>query len=161
MGLRFESTTGPFFWYRQSALVMYENRFFDTSMFGENNDRLFGALLGQSHMSVARMNFNSDDDRNFPKRYHLICIYGPHWDLMLSMTQNRPRRPYQWADSDECFFDEFTAKIRRIQRLMRRAARARIHGKRLALAMCMHERLGERCALQALGVDLLLCLANP
>ncbi len=157
--VRFDSTSGPIYWYRQSELVMFGNRFYSCG--GACRDlytKIFETALSQTPLPVASVTLNSASDKVFPQKYFLSIDFQIEFEVSpfsyLSLTSNK----YCILDPEfehGVFFDRLTAPIKKIQQAMARSARPRVQANRLALVMSTHGRLGQNSTIQAIGSDLL------
>jgi hypothetical protein len=161
---RFESTTSPFYWYTQSQLILYDNRLYDMSRMYFNTSTL-EYVQKKKPQPVATMLFR-DRVGLYPKKYWLYAEYTNDPGIFqetynMPWTVFTPDRAYVWDASLQRaqLYDHFTAPARKIQRNMRKQARARLQAKHLALLMSTHARLGQSSLIQKLGLDLMrLCL---
>jgi hypothetical protein len=161
---RFESTTGPFYWYKQSALILYNNRVYEMSRLDNINLKTFEVVLAMDPVPVATMECCERRAGPWPGEYFLNAVYdfeyevSPYFTAMFSA--NRLLGFDRGFDPNN-IYDHFTAPIKKIQCLMRKRARARLQPKHLALAMCTHTRLGQTSLIQRLGLDLLRMCLGP
>ena len=156
--VRFESTTGPFFWYKQCQLILYDDQVYDMSRLGHMNVIVFNAVLSLNPVPIATLQHNCKDSVVFPSKYMLDASFK--FDPMISpysvamFSQSRLR--YYDAGFDYYnIADQFTGKILKIQRFMRSWVRARLQARTFALVMSTHARLGQNSLIQMLGMDLL------
>ena len=161
MAIRFESTSGPFYWYRKSEMVMFKDRFY--SIHGSLHEnvwvtRVFQTVLSQTPVPVASITYNPDNDKVFPRKYFIKINFPIEFEVSpfssVSFTSNR-YCIYDPEFEHGVFFDRLTAPMKKIQRTLAHHTRLKIQARRLALAMCSHTRLGECSAIQMIGSDLL------
>ena len=156
--IKFETTSRPFFWYQESGLIMFENRFYYVGgCLASIHTKVLSTMGNMSPVPIASFHFNPDDDRVFPKKYMLSVVFPVDFEVSpysyFSATSNK----YCIEDPEfehGIFFDRLTAPIKKIQRAMARYSRPRVQAKRLALSMSSHARLGEQSAISVLGLDL-------
>jgi hypothetical protein len=161
--VRFETTSGPFYWYKQSKLVMFQNRIYSCGAFGDDLEtKVFQTVLEQKPMPIASFEFNSGKrgDR-FPKKYIVRFDFPIDYEVSpysyLSLTSNN-YCIYDPEFEPGVFFDRLTAPIKKIQKAMARYSRPKLQAKRLALAMSSHSRLGQNSEIRVLGSDLLCAI---
>ena len=151
--LRFESTSGPFYYYRQSDLIMFGNRFYCSGASLGITLRVLQTALAQTPVPVASIRFNESALKLFPKKYFLFIEFQIKLEVYISFHVYSNR--YCIYDNEFEVFDSLTAPIKKIQKAMARSARPRVAARRLALAMSTHDRLGQSCKIHVLGLDLL------
>jgi hypothetical protein len=127
---------------------MYDNRIYETSKYHKINIETFETVLAMDLVPLATVTFYNNS-RLFPKKYFMFIKFDSLVDCILRLTGSR----VLWYVK-QVPYDHFTAPIKKIQRSMRKQARARIQAKHLALSMCMHARLGQSSLIQCLGLDL-------
>jgi hypothetical protein len=127
---------------------MYNNRVYETTNFCDHNSKTFEKVLAMDPVPMATIFFH-DSSRHFPKKYFMIIKFEDLEDCILRLSGSR----ILWY-VNQTPYDTFTAPIKKIQRVMKKQARTRLQAKHLALAMCMHARLGQSSLIQCLGLDL-------
>lgn len=157
--VRFESTSGPFYWYRQSELVVFGNRFYSSGGHCcDLNTKIFQTALDQTPVPVASVKLNSASDKVFPQKYWIFIEFPIEFEVSPFSHLALPSNKYCILDPEfehGVFFDRLTAPIKKIQQAMARYSRPKVQAKRLALAMSTHGRLGQSSTIQVLGSDLL------
>jgi hypothetical protein len=150
MPVRFATTTTePLYWYRQSQLMMYDNRLYEMSKYLQINMGTFRAVLASHPVPLAEIRCCNVVKRTLPRKFLLFAFFdvdGVH--MIARFTQSRV------AGGPK--YDHFTAPVLRIQRVVGRWARSRLEARRLALAMATHSRLGQTSGIRVLGLDLLV-----
>jgi hypothetical protein len=159
--VRLESTTGPFFWYKQAQLVLYDNRLYDMGRPTSGNRETLEYALSITPMPLARLTCLTTTTNRLsflPKKYMLVIFYDLGFDHPPSppaiLDQSRFTSDHPNFELG-VFFDRLTAPIKKIQRVMKRHARTRINAKRLAFIMGAHDRLGQLSHVLLLSSDLL------
>ena len=157
--VRLESTTGPFFWYKQAQLVLYDNRLYDMGRPTSGNRETLENALSITPLPIARLNFNNVHRLSFlPKKYMLVIFYDLGFNIPpfppIILDQSRFTSDHPNFELG-VFFDRLTAPIKKIQRVMKRHAKTRIHARRLAFIMGAHDRLGQLSHVLLLSSDLL------
>ena len=155
MAVRFETTSTPFFWYRQAQLILCDNRLYTSfKVLGSGNARILQTILAMDPVPVAVLRVNCGDLLFHPK-YLLTIVYldSLHYSVYYSQEDFRPN----CARPGALFLDCLTPAVKLIQRNMRNLARARIQRRqqRLVLVMATHARLGQHSMLARLDPDLL------
>ncbi len=148
------STPKPLYWYQQSQLIMYENRLYEMSKYSRINLETFGVVLALDPVPLAEMEWEVSLSRTVDGKFFKFFL-SAFFDVdgkirHARFTQSRVERgPY---------FDQFTAPVLRLQRVVARWAKSfksRLEARRLALAMAAHSRLGQASGIRVLGLDLL------
>ena len=151
--ISYMTTTGPFHWYQQAQLVMYDNIFYDMGRPGNGNHNTLETARSRygtntNTMSRPRISYNvTSPTDHFPEKYMLLIHFDPGFDSApfqnpcATFFQNR-LTVYDTHFEHNVYYDRITAPIKKIQRFMRTLARARIQAKHLAFAMGTHDRLG-------------------
>ncbi len=164
--VRFESTTGPFFWYKQAQLVSHKGRMYDMGRHGEGNvAALTKAMSLNPSQRVATMKTHFFDPPHVFPEMHVYITFPfnaadePYMFYTVILLQRRTNTQYDpFVLRYECFsnlLDQITPPIRHIQRWMGRVARGLLQAQRLVLAMGLHARLGQASPLRLLCPDLL------
>lgn len=153
--IRFETTTIPFFWYRQAQLILCDNRVYTSfRVLGNGNARILQDILAMDPVPVAALRVNRGDTLFHPK-YLLTIVYldSLRYTVYYSQEDVRPNCVRAGALFQDCL----TPAVRLIQRNLRNLARARIERRQqsLALAMATHDRLGQHSPFRLLDPDLL------
>ncbi len=92
--VRLESTTGPFFWYRQAQLNLYDNKLYDVGRYSNGNSKTFENALSITQQPIAKLDFNNVDRLSFlPKKYIFVGFYDLGFNASLyftaTLTQSR------------------------------------------------------------------------
>jgi hypothetical protein len=98
-------------------------------------------------------------------------VIHPHDRFSLLISSSQPTDTYDsiivacttddaTVSKKDKFIDTINRKWRRIQRWMRTKARKLIADKKLALAMALHARLGNRCCMAVLNLDCIRFVAE-
>jgi len=162
--VRLESTTGPFYWYKQAQLVLYDNRLYDMGRPTFGNRETLEYALSITPMPLARLIFNNGYGLRscHPKKYILIIFYDQGFDRLPPAILDQSRFTSDHPNFElGVFFDRLTAPIKKIQRVMKRHAKARINTRRLAFIMGAHDRLGQLSHVLLLSSDLLQAVLCP
>jgi hypothetical protein len=151
---------GPFWWYKKSQLILYDNRIYDMGRMGHMNNILLNAVLTQDPMPVASLRFTPKDSSVYPEKFELDIFYQIGREVSpyrMAMCCQSRLMYYDNGFDHYNIQDQLTGPVAKIQRVLGRQARARLQNKRLALAMTTHARLGASSLLKVLGSDV-LCL---
>ena len=170
--IRFESTTGPFYWYKQAQLVMYDNQLYDMRRNRNSNCQALQEVLEATTTNtkpiVAHVSCGPTihDSLRLKQRF-VIAFDGLRLDaghqLVSFVTQQRIAILNSGFELGG-LYDCLTTPITRMQGMFRRHARARLQAKYLAFAMGTHDRLGvglhKTCQVQLLPSELLRVLVR-
>jgi hypothetical protein len=166
---RIETNEGPLFWYKQSHLLLHKDRFFavDTDnylgelMLSKVTEKKIPLILSYPQvpfcpprylLRLGNVNglflYHSNDSSTCPVAGRSIAFYPKR-----NLPGNR-----NYVGHIAGPRDFLTPSFRLIRDWMKKIARVRIEGRKLALAMGLHPRLGVKSPLFELGVDLLLSI---
>ena len=168
---RIETNEGPLFWYKQSHLLLHKDRFFAV-----DTDNYLGELMLSKVTEKKIPLILSYPQVPFcPPRY--LLRLGNVNGLFLYHSNDSPSTcpvagrsiafyPRRYLPGNRNYvghiagrsMDFLTPNFRMISVWMKKIARGRIEGRKLALAMGLHPRLGVQSPLYELGVDLLLSI---
>lgn len=147
----------PLHWYTQSGLLMHRDRFYSI-MDHESLHTIH--QMDPLRMMGLDMNINYPILPFCPDRYVLRITYHirpdaiPHdFDRFYAMHRIPGNGGYAEHMAGRTR-DYLTPPMRRIQRWLRAEAQARIKKRRQAVAMGLHDRLGQDSPFQRLGSDL-------
>jgi len=159
MVVTFESTTGPFYWYPQSHLILYDDRLFSSFRLNESILKLLDFYTHDPKVHKIKLRYMEDLDDICPPKQWLVAEFSrpPYDPPFLYLTFGSHRRelwPLRVTWDAQCvtqLYDHFTPRVKQLQRF----ARKRAQDRRLAFAMGGHARLGEGSLLCMLGEDMI------
>jgi hypothetical protein len=161
------NTDHPLFWYRQSHLLLHDNRVYAVN----TTNYLAGLMLDVIASNDIKVELSYPPVPFCPLRYllRLQCPYIHRQPFPITHNISRALTaqpiaflPMRYMPGDQEYIphiagrsrDFLTPNIKLVRSWMKKIAHDRLCKKRLALVMGLHARLGKECPLMELGADL-------
>ena len=162
--MEFTTTSGPLYWYKQSNLIMFDNR-----MYSCGDTCRYLKVLHAYHLQHPQeeIDVRWEDREVDPFKFCIDVVFPIETEITIfsyasvCYTQHKYSEYYLNEIQNGIYVDHLTYPIKKLQRRMQQAARTRFQvkeDKRLALAMSLHERLGTGSLVQLIGLDMIMTI---